>query len=139
MKIHHIIPLLLLAGGITVGAQTTNTPPHTRAMSYTLIYDEPVKTVKNPTEADIRAALNTRVSGDFGPVFRIEADGTEELLQVVMMDKNVFSFNYFPNAKEQWGSKRENFGRDEALKIVLAFGSGSPDWKKSAEWTHQKL
>ena len=139
MKARHIIPLLLLAGGITVGAQTTNTTPHTKAMSYTLVYEEPVKTVKNPTEADIRAALNTRVAGDIGPVFRIEADGTEETLQVVTMDKNIFSFNYLPNAKEQWASKKENFGHEETLKIVLAFWSNSPDWKKSVEWTHQKL
>jgi len=139
MKMRHIILLLLLAGSFRVGAQTTNTTPNTKAMSYTLVYEEPVKTLKNPTEADIRAALDTRVAGDIGPVFRIEVDRTEELLQVFTMDKNRFGLNYFPNAKEQWSSKRDNFGHDETLKFVLAFCSGSPDWKKSVEWTHQKF
>jgi len=108
-------------------------------MSYTLTYEETQKTIKSPTGADIRAALDTRVADDNGPVFHISADGTDELLQVVATDKNHFNFCYFPSAKEMWSSKREDFGHDETLKIVLAFWNGLPDWKKSVEWTQQKL
>lgn len=131
---------MLLAGGITVGAQTTNTTTHAKTMSYTLIYEESSKTINNPTEADIRAALNTRISDDFGPVFRIEANGTGELLQVIAMDKNHFSFSYCPNAnpdgKDCLFSKKEDLTFDEALKVLLAYHNGSADWKKLVEWKH---
>jgi hypothetical protein len=45
MKIHHTIPLLLLAGAITVGAQPTISHPR-----YTLTFDGTHKTIANPIE-----------------------------------------------------------------------------------------
>jgi hypothetical protein len=66
MKIQHIIPLLLLAGGITVGAQTTNTPTHTKAMNYKLTNLQNNKVIENPTEADIRSVVVSLHDDDGG-------------------------------------------------------------------------
>jgi len=142
MKIHHIIPLLLLAGGITVGAQTTNTPPHTKTMSYTLTFvlEDNQKKIPNPTDADIQAAMHTKVSDDVGGIFQLGVDGTNDALQLEANGKWHFQFTYEPNAdpsgKDILLSKRDNFTFEEALKVLLAYRNGSADWKKLVEWKH---
>lgn len=137
MRIRHIIPLLLLAGGITVGAQTTNTPLHPKTMSYTLTFDESQKTIANPKESDIRAAVTTH-KDDFGPVFQIGLDNSKEVFQIDAQGSSRFSFDYGDGGNVGYISKREDFSLEEAVKILTAYCTGTPDWKKTVDWKELK-
>ena len=96
MKTKHIVQILLLVGCFAVRAQTTNsltttnTPAAPKPMGYTLILTMDWIKIANPTEADIRSALNTPASdglasnGLRAAVFLIVADGETEQIQVNM-------------------------------------------------------
>ena len=99
-------------------------------MNYTLTFTDSQKKITNPTEADIRAAFNTKVRDDLGSVFDI-ASGSDAL-QLELMAKGRFAFTYV-GAEDSYASKRENFSAEEALKVMLAYRNGSPDWKSLVE------
>ena len=110
-------------------------------MNYTLEFtvDDKHKPITNPTETDIRAAMQTPVSDDMGPIFQIYPDGIKETLQIELSGKKGhFSFDYCPNTNSDGNdcvfSKRDNLSFEEALKVMLAYRNGSPDWKKLVEW-----
>ncbi len=120
---------------------TTNPPTTKKTMNCKLEFtlDDKHKPIYNPTEADIRAAMQTPVSDDIGGIFQIIPEETGETLQIELSGtKGHFSFDYCPNAnpdgKDCIFSKRDNLSFEEALKVLVAFRNGSPDWKKLVEW-----
>ena len=132
MKIHHIIPLLLLAGGITVGAQPTNFYPR-----YTLIFDVGQRGIANPTEADIRSAV-TGYKGQMGPIFQISMVGTKETLQIDALGDGHYSFEYSDGGKVGYISKRKDYSIEEAVKILTDYRYGSPIWNETIDWKERK-
>jgi hypothetical protein len=143
VKIQKTISLLLLVGCFNVSAQTTNTltntntPTQTKTMNYTLTFDDSQKTIANPAEADIRAAV-TAHKDDFGPVFQISPDDKKESLQIDAQGDSHFAFDYTRDEKGGYISKRENFSIEEAVKILTAYRNGSADWMKLVDWKELK-
>jgi len=112
----------------------TSTTTHIETMSCTLTFDENQKTMPNPTEADIRAAMISH-EDDFGPIFYIGLDGTKDFLRIHALGKGRFSFEYTHDGNAGYLSKREDFSVEEAIKILTAYRNGSADWMTMAEWT----
>jgi hypothetical protein len=133
MKIQHIIPLLLLAGGITVGAQTTNTTTHTKTMSYTLdICGD--KKIQNPTEADIRQAIST-LDTDKNSAFLILETSDMTYIQSSGDKKLGFDLEYQDgDKKHHFRAKRDSFTAEEIIKAMTSYSAGTDDWKKLTEW-----
>jgi hypothetical protein len=107
-------------------------------MSYTLTFDESQKPITNPKEADIRAAVIAH-QADMGPIFLIGPDGSKEFLRINVEDKGHFSFEYTKDGNGSgFVSIRENFSIEEAVKILTAYCTGSPDWKRAVDWKELK-
>jgi hypothetical protein len=136
MKILHIIPLLLLAGGITVGAQTTNTTPRTKTMSYALRNLQNDKVIPNPTDADIRATIAS-LKDDFGPVLALEI-GDSQPLQMDEVSKGHFGFSCQEGQTGYFSDKHE-FSTEDAIKLIISFRDGTADWKKMTTWRQVKM
>jgi hypothetical protein len=68
MKIQHIIPLLLLAGGLTVGAQTTNTSPNAEQTNAVAIHDGHISFSLSPPQGWV---LDVQPHSDSGYVAEI--------------------------------------------------------------------
>ncbi len=143
MKIQHVISSLWIVGCCAVSAQVTtrSTNPTTKAtaMNYTLVFiTGSKKDIHNPTEADIRAALTSQ-KDDFGPVFDIHPDGTDEFFAIVSEQDGHFSFQHSPDRKKViYASKKETFSIDDGVKAASEYLKGSPDWKKLGDWKEIK-
>jgi hypothetical protein len=136
MKIQHIIPLLLLAGGITVSAQTTNTPPNTKTMSYTLNNSDN-KTVQNPTESDIRTAV-TSLDGDTN-IFLILRKDAKHWIQASWAAKGpLIDFDYAEGVEDAQFHTPKKYSADIAFKVLDSYLKGTEDWKKLVEWEKAK-
>jgi len=105
-------------------------------MSYTLTFDERQKTIANPKEADIRAALKAH-KDDIGPVFQIYPDGSNDALTVETSGDSSYTFSYADGSKTSYISKKD-YLIEEAVKILTAYCTGSPDWKKMVDWKELK-
>jgi hypothetical protein len=138
MKILHIIPLLLLAGGITVGAQTTNTPPHTKTMSYTLRNLQNDKAIPNPTDADIKATVAS-LKDDFGPVLALEIGADDQPLSMDEIAKGKFGFSCVDGKTAYFTKEGHECSAEVAIKIIISYRDGTPDWKTLGEWKQGKM
>jgi hypothetical protein len=131
MKIRHIIPLWLLAGGITVGAQTTNTPStQTKTMNYKLTYADTGKTVPNPTEADLRTAV-AALDGDNYIQFLLSTGNN--VLQVNWESKGQFSFYYKQDGGKSYYHTSNHYSAEIVVKVLRTFLNGTDDWQKLVE------
>ena len=134
MKLQIAFWVLLLITGLSASAQTANAPAEGTTMNCTLTFSDTQKTIHNPTEADMRAALKASDNSDaVGPVFQITLEASTESLQVDLNDKNQFSFDY-SDGQNASVSRRNDFSLDEALKVLMAFCNRAVDWKKMVEW-----
>jgi len=133
MKIQHIIPLLFLSGVVTVGAQSTNTTPHTKTMSYTLdICGD--KKIQNPTEADIRQAIST-LDTDKNSAFLILGTSNMTYIQSSGDKKVGFDLEYQDgDLKHHFRAKRDSFKAEEIIKAMTSYSAGTDEWKKISEW-----
>jgi len=130
MKMQNIIPLLLLAGGITVGAQTTNTPTPTKSMSYSLYYQDSGKTVTNPAAADIRTAI-AALDGDNTVSFLLSKGN--KVLQINWESKGQMSFQYQLDGGKSYFHTSKHYPADIVEKVLVAFMNGTDDWQKLVE------
>jgi hypothetical protein len=123
----------------TTGETTTNNNTITegKPMSYTLELQDGGKTIHDPAETDIRLMLVSH-KDDFGPVLVINTEGTDDFIRVVAEQDGHFSFQYSPDGKTVFVSKKETFSVDEATKVAAGYTKGSPDWKHSVEWKELK-
>ncbi|MGO8836891.1 MAG: protein kinase domain-containing protein [Limisphaerales bacterium] len=112
-----------------------STTVRAKTMSCTLKFDENEKTIPNPTEADIRAAVTSHKDG-IGPVFYIGLDGTEDFLRISVF-KGAFSFDG-REGNVGYMSKRDILSIEEAVKVMTAFRNGSADWKRMVDWEQVK-
>ena len=135
MKIQHIIQLLLLAGGLTVGAQTTNTLPHAKTMTYTLDIDpgDGTKAVHNPKEADIRKAVAS-LRDDAEPGFLILRKDAGNMIQVTCVAKDSFAIQTQEGDEKHQFQASKNLSTDSTTKLLLAYLNGDSGWKKLADW-----
>jgi hypothetical protein len=133
MKIQHIILLLLLAGGITVGAQTTNTPTHTKAMNYKLTNLQNNKVIDNPTETDIRAVVAS-LHDDDGGILTLDPDGADSSMQIDQVEKGRFHFNCQDGKTTYIQKEGHECSSEVAIKILISFRNGTKDWKTLTEW-----
>jgi hypothetical protein len=138
MKIQHIIPLLLLAGGITVGAQTTNTTSNTKTMSYTLRNMQNDKTIPNPTDEDICAAMAS-LKDDFGPALVLETSAGDQPLSMDEVEKGKFGFTCQDGKVTYMSKEGHECSTDVAIKILIAYRDGKPDWKTMGDWKQLKM
>jgi len=112
-----------------------NTTTRAKNMSCTLKFDENEKTILNPTEADIRAAVTSHKDG-IGPIFYIGLDGTEDFLRISVF-KGAFSFDG-REGNVGYMSKRDILSIEEAVKVMTAYRNGSADWKRMVDWEQVK-
>jgi hypothetical protein len=133
MKMHRIIPLLLLVGTCVVSAQTTNTTPHTKTMSYTLKNLQNDKAISNPTDADIRATV-TSLKDDFGPALALETNSGDQPLSMDEIDKGKFGFTCMDGKTTYFTKEGHECSAEVAIKIIISYRDGTSDWKTLAEW-----
>ena len=135
MKPQDIMLLFFVIGHFAINAQVTNlnTTAKTKAMNYTLEFQDSDKIIHNPAEIDIRPALASH-KDDFGPVLVIKTDGRADFIRVVAEQDGHFSIQHSPDGKAVFVSKKETFSVDEATKIAAAYATGTPDWHKLVDW-----
>jgi hypothetical protein len=133
MKIQHILLLLLLTGGITVGAQTTNSPARMKATNYKLTNLENKKVVLDPTDADIQAMV-TSLHEDDGGVLNLDSDASESLMQIDSYAMGRFHFICQDGKTTYFQKKGYECTSEVAIKILIAYRNGTKDWKTLSEW-----
>jgi hypothetical protein len=133
MKIRHIIPLLLLAGVFTIGAQTTNTPPSTNAMNYKLTDLQNGKVIFNPTEADIRAVVAS-LHEDDGGILTLDSESADSSMQIDLVEKGRFHFCCQDGKTTCIQEEGHECSTEVSIKILVAFRNGTKDWKTLTEW-----
>jgi uncharacterized lipoprotein YehR (DUF1307 family) len=110
----------------------TTTPPRAKTMNYTLdICGD--KKIQNPTESDIRQAvfaLDTKKEDAFlilGP--------TEMTYIQTGGDKNVgFKLEYQETDTKHHYRANRDLTADEIVKALVAYSTGTDEWKTMAEW-----
>jgi hypothetical protein len=133
MKIRHIIPLLLLAGVFTAGAQTTNTPPPTKTMNYKLTNLQNSKVISNPTEADISAVVAS-LHDDDGGILTLDPEGVDSSMQIDLVEKGRFHFTCQDGKTTYILKEGHECSAEVAIKILVSFRNGTQDWKTLTVW-----
>jgi hypothetical protein len=125
----------LLAVAVGCDKQSRVTTPQ-KIMSYTLdICGD--KTVQNPSEAGIRAAVSA-LDTKKGDAFLILGPTQMTYIQTSGDPKVGFDLEYQEaDAQHHYRAKR-NFTADEIVKVFVSYLSGSGDWKKAADWEQVK-
>ena len=148
MKISGLIPLLLLLGCSPKDAPprstlnaNTSTPANT--MSCTLKIWKGEKTIPNPTEADIRAAVTALDNSEIGPRLLLSLHGGAGQIELSGTPRDGFGLDYREGAVSEGGyiyaSKRTDYSAETAIKVLVAYRNGAPDWKTMAEWDKLKM
>ena len=135
MTIPRLILVLALAGCLSAVAQSAKTP--TNATGYTLKFWKNEKIIRNPTEADIRAAVTALDNSEDGPRLVLSTAGNTNELQVSGTPKGGFSFDYHEGVGDNYPlylSKKSDHSAETAIKLLVAYMKGTDDWKKMVEW-----
>jgi hypothetical protein len=133
MKIRHIVLSSLLAGGITVGAQTTNPPALAKATNYKLTNLENKKVVLNPTDVDIQAMVAS-LHEDDGGVLNLDSDASGSLMQIDSYAMGRFHFICQDGKTTYFQKVGHECTSEVAVKILIAYRNGTKDWKTLSEW-----
>ncbi len=131
-----LVTIVLLAGMIVSQGQDTtnslaNTATKTNAVNYYLT-DNQNKVTKNPTEANIRAALVVFDREDGANALLSKGDNDQVALASDNWEaKGKIHFQYKDGDKVFHTSK--SYPSDIAIKIYLSFLSGTDEWQKMVE------
>jgi hypothetical protein len=126
-----LLMLALLVVGVGCGKKSGNLTPR-KTMSHTLDVCGSKK-VRNPSEADIRAAVSALDTAK-GEAFLILGPTNMTYIQTGGDRKIGFDLEYQENdAKHHYRAKR-NFTDEEIVKVLICYMTGGDDWKKTADW-----
>lgn len=122
-------------------AQTNTTPKTTQANSitYTLDIDpgDGTKATHNPTEADIRKAMDS-LRGDAEPGFLILHKDAGNVIQATCLAKDSFTIQSQEGDEQHQYQATKNLSADSTTKLLLAYRKGDPDWKTLVDWKELK-
>ena len=103
-------------------------------MTYTLDIDpaDGKKVVSNPTDADIRKTVAS-LRDDAEPGFLILRKDAGNMIQVTCVAKDSFAIQTQEGDEKHQYQASKNVSAEAAIKLLLAYRTGNPDWKKLAE------
>jgi hypothetical protein len=98
--------------------------------------------IPDPTEADIRAAVTALDDSEMGPRLRLGMNGHSDEMDLSGTPGD-FGFNYHDGVVHARGyfyaSKRTDYSVETAIKLLVAYRNGVPDWKTMVEWQKLKM
>ena len=149
MRILSAIPLMLL-----VGCGPKGTPPASPVNNTTMVTSPTVtgctltiqkggKVINNPAEADIRGAVEALDDSEVGPRLLISLNGGAGQIELSGTPRYGFAFDYREGPAKDgatiYASKKTDYPAETAVKVLVAYRNGAPDWKTMVEWDKLKM
>jgi serine/threonine protein kinase len=122
-------------GGKRGAISNTNTTNQLKTMSNILDLDpgDGSKAVHNPTEVDIRKAVES-LRDDSEPSFLILKKDAGTMLQATCVAKDSFVIQIQEGEEKHQYQSVKNLSTDAEFTLGFAFIKGDPDWKKLTNW-----
>jgi hypothetical protein len=116
--------------------------PASNTLTCTLKIWESGKIIPAPTETDIRAAVMALDDSEMGPRLRLSMDGDTNRMELSGTPGD-FGFDYHEEAVQAEGyfyaSRRTDYSTETAIKVLVAYRNGTPDWQTMVEWKKLKM
>lgn len=98
--------------------------------------------IANPTDADIRAVLEsfTPKSAKRGEAFVVLSSSDLTYMQCSGEKVQGFDLEYQEGSTDaHFRARRNDFTLDEIVSRLIAYRDGKPDWKSAVEWERLEL
>jgi hypothetical protein len=109
-----------------------DTQARANAKSYILEMNDGQSSVHSPTESDLRKALAS-LRADFEP-YNLTLHQGSSWMQVTCLANDSFVIELQQGAERHQQQTAPSLSTEATTKVLLAFRSGDPDWKKHADW-----
>ena len=93
------------------------------------------RTIQNPSEADIRAAVLS-MDPEKNDAFLILATGDLTYIQTSGDPKNGFQLEYQEGDIQHHYQARRDYSVEEIIRALVSYLSGGVEWKNTADWEH---
>lgn len=116
--------------------------PASNLLTCTLKIWQSGRIIPAPTEADIHAAVAALDDSEMGPRLRLSMGGDANRMELSGTPGD-FGFDYHAEALEAEGcfyaSRGTNYSAETAIKALVAYRNGAPDWQTMVEWKKLRM